>query len=93
MIILNFIINNHNYLKYSIIIFEVQKKRSNEKLTRRNIRKISFPSYKTFCFLEFLTPFTLGGHNFLISNLFSTILSVLDAPRGGLQVCFAHQKQ
>jgi len=40
-----------------------------------------------------LTPFTLGGHNFLISNLFSTIFSVLDAPRGGLQVLFGHQKQ
>jgi len=44
-------------------------------------------------FLEFLTPFTLGGHNFLISDMFSTILSVLDAPKGGLQVFFAHQKQ
>lgn len=30
------------------LIFEVQRKRSNEKLTRRKIRKISFPSYKTF---------------------------------------------
>jgi len=30
----------------------------------------------------------LGGHNFLISNLFSMILGLLDAPRGGLQVCF-----
>ncbi len=32
MIILNFIINNHNYSKNPIITFEVQKKRSNEKL-------------------------------------------------------------
>jgi hypothetical protein len=40
---------------------------------------------------EFLTPFTLGGHNFLISNLFSMILSVLDTPRVGLQVFFSHQ--
>jgi hypothetical protein len=38
-------------------------------------------------FFEFLTPFTLGDLNFLISNPFSTILIVLDAPRGGLQVC------
>ncbi len=44
-------------------------------------------------FSEFLTPFTLGDHNFLISNLFLTILSVLDAQRGGLQVLFGHQKQ
>jgi hypothetical protein len=42
-------------------------------------------------FLEFLTPFTLVGHNFLISNLFSTILNVLDAARGGLQG-FLHTK-
>ncbi len=144
-----FSLSNHNYLKYPIIIFEVQKKRSNEKLTRRQIRKISFQVTKRFAlfcfffgplllsnlitflflihlkqfkvlqerhlksykshwnsnsnkttenelsgclrigfvmfnsvFLEFLTPFTLGGHSFLISNLFSTILSVLDAQRG-----------
>jgi len=45
------------------------------------------------CFFEFLTPFTLGGHNFLISNPFSTIVSVFDAPRGGIQVLCGHQKQ
>jgi hypothetical protein len=39
-------------------------------------------------FFEFLTPFTLGGHNFLISHPFLTILDVLDAPREGLQVLF-----
>jgi hypothetical protein len=44
-------------------------------------------------FFEFLTPFTLGDHNFLISNPFSTILIVLDAPRGGLQVLFGHHNQ
>jgi hypothetical protein len=44
-------------------------------------------------FFEFLTPFILEGHNFLISNLFSTIFSALDAPRGGRQVLFGHQKQ
>ncbi len=36
-------------------------------------------------FLKFLTPFTLGGHNFLIFNLFLTILSVLDVPRGSFE--------
>jgi hypothetical protein len=36
-------------------------------------------------FLKFLTPFTLGDHNFLISNPFLMILIVLDVPRGGLQ--------
>jgi hypothetical protein len=40
-----------------------------------------------------LTPFTLEGHNFLNFNLFSTILSVLDSPREGLQVLLGHQKQ
>jgi hypothetical protein len=44
-------------------------------------------------FSEFLTPFTFKDHNFLISNLFSMILSALDAPRGGLQVLFEHSKQ
>jgi hypothetical protein len=41
-------------------------------------------------FSKVLTPFTLKDHNFLISNLFSTILSALDAPRGGLQVLLDH---
>jgi hypothetical protein len=29
-------------------------------------------------FSEFLTPFTLKGHNFLISNLFAMIFSALE---------------
>jgi hypothetical protein len=41
-------------------------------------------------FSEFLTPFTLKYHNFLISHLFFTILSALDAPSGGLQVLLEH---
>jgi hypothetical protein len=40
-----------------------------------------------------LTPFILGGHNFLISNLFSMIVSVSNALRGGVQVFFRHQKK
>jgi len=35
----------------------------------------------------------LGGCNFLISNLFPIIVRVSDAPRGGVQVLFGHQKQ
>jgi hypothetical protein len=42
---------------------------------------------------EFLTAFTLGDHNFLIFNLFLMIINVLDAPRGGLQALFGHQKR
>jgi hypothetical protein len=56
------------------------------------VYELAFVMFNKF-FLEFLTPFTLVGNNFNIFNLFSTIFSVLDAPRGGLQVCFAHQKQ
>jgi len=36
------------------------------------------------CRFEFLTPPTLGGHNFFISNMFLTIFSASDAPRGGV---------
>jgi len=46
-----------------------------------------------FVFFEFLTLFTLGGYNILIFNLFLTIVSVLDAPRGEVQVLFGHLKQ
>ncbi len=47
-----------------------------------------------FVFFEFLTPFTtLEDQNFLISNLFSTIVSVSDAPTGEAPVLFGHQKQ
>jgi hypothetical protein len=33
-------------------------------------------------FFAFLTPFTLWGRNFLISNPFSMIVIVSDVPRG-----------
>jgi len=46
-----------------------------------------------FVFFQFLTPFTSGGHNFLISNPFLTIVSVSDVTRGGVQVLFGHHKQ
>ncbi len=44
------------------IIFEVQRKMSNEKITKR---EISFPTYKT-CFSPFWTPLTFKPHNFFI---------------------------
>ncbi len=44
-------------------------------------------------FFEFLTLFSLRGHNFLISNPLLTIVSVSDASRGGVQIWFGHQKQ
>jgi hypothetical protein len=43
------------------------------------------------CLVELLTPFTLGGRNFLISNPFLMIVSVLDVLRRGVQVLFNHQ--
>ncbi len=51
------------------------------------------PLQCSMVFFEFLTPFTLGDHNFLISNPFSTTLIMLNVPRGGLQVLFGHQNQ
>jgi hypothetical protein len=48
------------------IIFEVQRKMNNEKITRR---EISFPTYKTFFFFFFLGPL-------LLSNLI-TFLSLI----------------
>jgi hypothetical protein len=53
------------------ILFEVQKKRNNEKIARRNI---SFPTHKTHFFPLFFsspwTPLTFKAFNFLISYSF-----------------------
>jgi len=45
------------------------------------------------CFFEFLTPLLWGAISFSFFNPFLLILSVLDVPRGGLQVRFGLQKQ
>jgi hypothetical protein len=50
------------------IIFEVQRKMSGEKITRR---EINFPTYKTFFFLW--TSPIFKPNNFLISYSFKTI--------------------
>ncbi len=42
---------------------------------------------------EFLTPSTLGAHNFLNFISFLMIFSALKAPIGGVQVLFRHHKQ
>jgi hypothetical protein len=47
------------------IMFEVQRKMSNEKIT---IKEISFSTYKTSFF--FWTPLTFNPHNFHISYSF-----------------------
>jgi hypothetical protein len=46
-----------------------------------------------FVFLKVLNPLYFGGCNFLISNLFSMIISVSNATRGGVQILFGHPKQ
>jgi hypothetical protein len=44
-------------------------------------------------FLEFFTPSTVGGHNFLNSISFLTIFNALEPPIRGVQVLFKHHKQ
>jgi hypothetical protein len=44
-------------------------------------------------FFEFLTPYTLGGHNFLNFIPFLIIFNALKAPIKGVQVLLRHQKQ
>ncbi len=45
------------------------------------------------CVFEFLNPFTFESSNFLISNLFSTFVSVLDVSTREVSVLLGHQKQ
>ncbi len=45
------------------------------------------------CFFEFLTPSTLGGHNFFNSISFFTMFNVTNALLGKVQVLFKHNKQ
>jgi len=52
------------------IIFEVQRKKNNEKITRR---KISFRTYKTGFFFWLWTSLIFKLHNFLISYSFKII--------------------
>jgi hypothetical protein len=40
-----------------------------------------------------LEPFILKGQNFFSCNPFLTILNAPDAPIGGVQLLFEHQKQ
>jgi hypothetical protein len=45
------------------------------------------------CFFEFLTPFILGGHNYLNFIPFLTIFSAPYLPIKRVQIFFGHQKQ
>ncbi len=51
--------------------------------------RIGLCSVQWFVFLELLTPFTLGGCNFFISNPFSTIV-MCQMHEEGVQVLFGH---
>ncbi len=53
---------------------------------------LAFVVFDGLFFLD-INLFYFGGHNFLISNPFSTIVNVSDVSRGGVQILFAHQKQ
>jgi hypothetical protein len=52
------------------------------------VQKLTFVVFGGLFFQFFFTPFTFGGHNFLISNPFSMIVSGSDVSRGGVQVLF-----
>jgi hypothetical protein len=54
--------------------------------------EINLCSVRWFVLLSSWPPL-LWGLNFVISNLFSTNVSVSDAQREGIQVLFGHQKQ
>jgi hypothetical protein len=58
-----------------------------------SVWKLALIVFGGFSSFEFLTPFMLVAHDFLISYLFSMIISVSNTPRGGVQVLFGHQKQ
>ncbi len=51
------------------------------------VQELVFVVFDGLFFFEFVTPFTLRGYNFFISNLFLTIIFVSDVPRAGVQVC------
>jgi hypothetical protein len=55
--------------------------------------ELAFVTFDVLFFFELLTSFTLGGHNFIISNSFSTIVNVLNSSRRKVQVLFGHEKQ
>jgi len=60
------------------------------KYHKRNFLGVWEPAFVTFggFFLEFLTPFTLRGHNFLNYILFLRIFNALDTLIGGFQILF-----
>jgi hypothetical protein len=74
-----------NFSVYSFLIYKLFFNFNSNRATYNNFlgcSGIDFDNVQWFVFFQFLTPFTLGGHNFVISNLFLTIVSVLDVPRG-----------
>jgi hypothetical protein len=52
-----------------------------------SVQEPAFVVFSDLFFKEFLTPFTLGGCNFLISNPFSTIVCVQMCQEEGFKFC------
>ncbi len=55
------------------IIFEVQRKRSNEKITKKEEKSFQLTKRTVFLFSSLWTPPTFKPHNFLIYYSFKTI--------------------
>jgi hypothetical protein len=55
--------------------------------------ELAFVAFNGLFFFEFLTPYTLKGHNFLNSIPFFMIFSALNAPTRKVQVLFRHEKK
>jgi hypothetical protein len=74
------------------IIFKMQSQGSN--IQRMfGCSRTGLCGIRWFVFFEFLTPSTLGGHNFLNSIPFFMIFNAPYTPIGGVQVLFRYQKQ
>ncbi len=62
---------------------------NSNRATYKEFLGVCEPAFVMFgdSFLEFfIDPFTLKGHNFLISNLFLIIIAVSNASRGGFKI-------
>jgi hypothetical protein len=69
------------------IIFQVQRKMSNEKITRREIN-FQLTKQVFFPFFFLWTPPTFKPHYFLISYSFKAILNAIGTPHEFLQIIF-----
>jgi hypothetical protein len=68
------------------ITFEVQRKKNNEKITRRNNKLSNLQKLFFFLFSSLWTPPTFKPNNFLISYSFKMIYSAIGALHVVLQI-------